>query len=150
MKMTVVTKLEYMDVDGNEFIRATCNPIHDRSMDFNYMSAVDAGVTTEVIRGDRFVTHEGKEVCIGLCPEARELIGLPSDCIGNLAAENSDLKMSVSKFSDRNLSLSKEIDVISELMTGLNGEIDEMDRELFVIKSAPFFKRLKWLFTGVK
>ena len=64
-------------------------------------------ITTEMVRGRRFVNHQGEEVCIGMSEQVQQAIGLPFEVYDNMQSSISFLEkrcqnLNIENFHQRN------------------------------------------------
>ena len=72
---------------------------HSRVM--NSGPCVPFDIETEDVRGERFITHGGKMVCIGMTNDVREAIGLPCGIFERQQNEIRTLERQVAEMSQR-------------------------------------------------
>lgn len=121
--MIVITDVKFMEFDRDEMILAFRDPY--RGIDVRTHEGYEtcsAMELQELVRGRRYVRPDGQELVIGVSKQAQDVIGIQYEAFDTLRKE-----------SDRYFT-----------------EIISMQEEMRKVRSASFWVRLKWIFTGVK
>jgi len=77
-------------------------------------------ITTEMIRGRRFVNHQGEEVCIGMSKQVQEAIGLPFEVYDNMQSSISFLEKRCQNLNNENFWLRNRIGFMEERFQSIN------------------------------
>ena len=68
---------------------------------------------TEEVRGERFVSHDGNIVCIGMCGEVRDAIGLPLGVFERQQKEIAKLEQKVADMNQRTEAAARKLRSLS-------------------------------------
>ena len=118
-KMIVVTDIKITEVERDYLELYKYQPPNYWVSNPEHLETIDQSVEIERVYGQRFYTGRGgKNVVIGLCKDAQEVLGLPMDCFEILTSENSNLR-------DKNSILSAQV---------------------YLYRNMPLWKRIKFLF----
>lgn len=142
--MIVVTEIKYVKVDDKtslEIMKRQTPVTFPNNHDEPF--PISPTVASEIIYGQRFVTHDGREINIGLCEEARELLKMPNDCFVEIWKDLRKDRDSLRECITERKMFGKEI-------KRLWREKTKLEDRLMQVKTAGFWRRLKWLFTGVR
>jgi len=93
-------------------------------------------VTIEDIEGQRFRTEDGRELIIGMTQAVQDSIGLPMQAFKNMNEEIGNLRYRCT-LQQRDISFMQE-------------RVEKADLEFSRIYTASAWKRLVWLFKGIK
>ena len=77
-------------------------------------------ITTEMVRGRRFVNHQGEEVCIGMSKQVQEAIGLPFEVYDNMQSSISFLEKRCQNLNNENFNLRNRIRFMEERFQSIN------------------------------
>jgi hypothetical protein len=127
--MLLITKVETRTVD-----RAEWPVMHYPRMPVpcDYPSEIPASemrITQEIVRGREFVSADGKHCIIGLAREVQEELGLMYDAWDNLQ---------------------RHVDDATNRMHAAYRCAKTHRTKLEALMRAPWWRRLRWVFTGVK
>lgn len=129
--MIVIKAIEIVEVREDDWLfyitpKELINP-HD------IPTSVDVKVTGEMVRGLRYKTEDGREICIGMLKSVQEAIGLPYEVLR--------------KMKEREIENYKELVERSGIIQDLRMGFGSYKQS---IENMNFWKRLKALFVGYK
>jgi hypothetical protein len=136
--MLVIKDVDVIEVDLDDYHR-----IH--RFDYSDHSWIDKGhfidtVTTEDILGRRFVNQRGETVVMGCSKKVEETIGLAFEVFDSTVCAK-----------DRELHTARdEICRLENRSQALERKVKTLSQRLGNVRHAPWYKRLKWVFTGVE
>ena len=127
--MIVIESIKFTEVPG-ECVTLDQRP-HSSSFDPDFAGGriCDAVITSEQVHGRRFTRRDGTEVYLGTSQAVADLIGIQFECWEYQAAENDRLQLRVTSEWRR---------------------CKDLTAQLNPIKQAPWWRRLLWVFTGVR
>jgi hypothetical protein len=136
--MLVIKDVDVIEVDLDDYHR-----IH--RFDYSDHSWIDKGhfidtVTTEYILGRRFVNQRGETVVMGCSKRVQETIGLVFEVFENQKRDNN-----VRLHQARSDSIA-----FAGRAAVLETKVKSLSKRLGNVRHAPWYKRLKWVFTGVE
>jgi len=123
--MICIKSIEVLEVEREHVEMAHLTPPYQEVLPIGEES-IEIKVLYEMVRGRRFINHDGKEVCIGMTKQVQDAIGLPFAVFENMEKKIGDLQLArdTTKF--------------------------KLDRLCCRLNNTGFWGRLKWLFRGVE
>lgn len=138
--MILVKSVEIEHVYGREAQLAICQPINSP-----WHNDDPSGLhhTVEVVQAQVFINSRGEKVIVGLSKEVQLMLGLPMEAFQDMSKRISQLQYEVTKYQDKYLKVARWYgDKVCECNVA--------DARIRDIKKANFWKRIKFLFTGVR
>lgn len=126
--MILITKIETIDVPGNEFQYGFNAKPGIIPCDTGYTPVKESPYKREFIQGRRFVDERGNILVIGMTSEVQKTLGVPFDAVENMMA-------SIERYRIEEVYLKSNINRYQSCISKLG--------------RTGFWKRLKFLFTGI-
>lgn len=126
--MIVITRADWIEAEDYYIQGFTVRKYDMPPMAVDDLSLPEASVTEEKVRGRAFIKPDGERIIIAATKEVQDIIGLQYEAWNEMESRSEELyRKAIGN---------------SNLAKGFVGQLK-------TIETASFWRRLKWLFTGV-